>query len=178
MSKKRPLTPEEKQMAAKMKAAITGNPDLTEEAVGAQMGVTQGQVSHWTNARLPVPARRALKLASILGIDDPGEISLDYRALAARMAANPSAVSEIRPDLEISRLQNDIDALRGALAVMAAVMVAHRPAEGAAYARALRKHVPAKFVRQGFVHELIETLEQGVAATAAASARPPSKRPA
>lgn len=82
MSNKRPLTAEEKAMAARMKAIIASTRDMTEESVADAVGVTQGQISHWTGGRLPVPARRAPALASALGIADPGEISLAYRAIA------------------------------------------------------------------------------------------------
>jgi hypothetical protein len=92
MSNKRDLTPEEVAMAARLKAAIAAIPGMTEESLGAELGVSQGAVSHWTGARLPVPAKRAPKLALLLGFDDPGEISTAYRAVVA-MAAEPSAPS-------------------------------------------------------------------------------------
>ncbi len=78
MSAKRPLTPEEKSIAARLRSIIAANPDLTEEGVASTVGVTQGQVSHWTGGRLPVPARRA----AALGIGDPSEISVAYREIA------------------------------------------------------------------------------------------------
>lgn len=82
MSNKRPLTAEEKAMAARMKAIIASSREITEESVADAVGVTQGQVSHWTGGRLPVPAKRAQALAAALGIADPGEISLAYRDIA------------------------------------------------------------------------------------------------
>lgn len=176
--KKRPLTAEEKQMAAVMKAAIAANPDLTEESVGAQVGVSQGQISHWTGGRLPVPSGRAIKLASALGIDDPSSISVAYRELQLQAARGESIGHEMRPDLEIARLQNDVESMRRVIAVMATVMMSHRPAEGASVVRALKKHVPVKFVRQGFVHELLATLEKGEAAASRETAQPGAKRPA
>lgn len=170
MSNKRPLSPDEIRMAERMKSIIAKDPNLTEESVGVQMGVTQGQISHWTGGRLPVPAKRALKLATILGIDDPSEISLAYRELAGRMSSGEAQEVEVEPDLAIARLQNDVHSLRIVLSVMATVMLSHRPAEGAAVARALKKHVPAKFARQGFVAELLQTLERAESAGAAESA--------
>ena len=80
MSNKRPLTAEERRMAALMKSVIAKSQGaLTQESVGAAVGVTQGQVSHWTDGRLPVPAKRAPALAAALGIDDPARISVAYR---------------------------------------------------------------------------------------------------
>ncbi|GAP66823.1 putative phage repressor [Mizugakiibacter sediminis] len=170
---KRPLTPEEKAIARRIKAAIASDPNLTEESVGAQVGVTQGQVSHWTNGRLPVPAARAIKLASVLGIDDPAEISLAYREIAAKAAAGSAVAEGPAPGLASARVENDIDALRYALAAMVTVMVVHRPAEAADVARALRKHVPAKFVRQGYIHELLKVLDSAASAKPKVAAPPP-----
>jgi transcriptional regulator with XRE-family HTH domain len=82
MSNKRPLTAEEQAMADRMKAIIANSDELTEESVAAAVGVTQGQVSHWTGARNPVSARRAPALAAALGIEDPSEISVAYREIA------------------------------------------------------------------------------------------------
>lgn len=75
---KRPLTPEEIEIAERLKARIR-EIGMTEEKLGELVGVSQGQVSHWTGKRLPVPAARAAKLAVALGFNDPGEISLAYR---------------------------------------------------------------------------------------------------
>lgn len=159
-TKKRPLTAEEKAMAVRMRTIIASDPGLTEEGVGAIVGVSQGQISHWTSGRLPVPAKRALKLAAALSIDDPGEISVAYRDVVSRAKAAPPGVDERRPDLMIARLENDIDALRYALGAIVTAMTAHRPAEAGDVARALRKHVPAKFVKRGYVHELLSVLEK------------------
>lgn len=104
---KRPLSPEEIAIAAKLKARIREIPGMTEEKVGAEVGVSQGQVSHWTGGRLPVPAIRAAKLASVLGFDDPGDISIAYRDAyqgeAGRTAA-PSHSHSARLDPRIFRL--------------------------------------------------------------------------
>lgn len=80
MTNKRPLTAEEKQMARLMKGCIANSGGaLTQESVGAAVGVSQGQISHWTDGRLPVPVKRAPALAAALGIDDPARISVAYR---------------------------------------------------------------------------------------------------
>lgn len=165
-------------MAARMKAIINQTDGLTEEFVGAEVGVSQGQVSHWTNARLPVPANRAIKLAAVLNITDPSEISVAYRDLAEKMASNPGADEPMRPDLIIARLENDVDSLRYALGSLVTAMVVHRPTEAADVAEALRKHVPAKFQRQGYVYELLKVLDKVHLAKAARAqnALPSAKR--
>ena len=101
---KRPLTPEEIEIAAELKARIAKTRGLTEEKVGAEVGVSQGQVSHWTNARLPVPIGRAAKLAAMLGFDDPGEISLAYRDAYRGKAAPLPHSQSARLDPRIFRV--------------------------------------------------------------------------
>lgn len=168
MSKKRPLTDEEKAMAAKMKAAIANTPGLTEEIVGAHMGVTQGQISHWTGGRLPVPARRATALAQILGIRDPGEISLQYRAVAPRSVREAPAVYVGGGEDVVADLRQEVAALRLVIATMLTVSTAHRPAEVADVAKRLRRHTPVRLGR-GFVGELLETLDKAVPPDTAAA---------
>lgn len=68
-------------MAATVKAAIASIPDMTEEHLGVIVGVSQGQISHWTGARLPIPASRAARVADALHISDPGSISVAYREI-------------------------------------------------------------------------------------------------
>src|SRR5690242_10867528 len=104
MSTKRPLTPEEREMAAKLKARIASIPGMTEERVGAELGVSQGAVSHWTGARLPVPASRAAKLAAILQFDDPSEISVAYREIVEGAPAKAAT----HQDSQAVRLDHDI----------------------------------------------------------------------
>lgn len=82
MTKKRELTEEERRMADFLKTAIK-DARKTEEQVGAEINVSQGQVSHWTGKRLPVPASRAAPLARAVGIGDPAEISVAYRKIAS-----------------------------------------------------------------------------------------------
>lgn len=80
---------------------------------------------------------------------------------------------ELRPELVIARLQNDVDSLRYAVAALVATMTVHRPAEAADAAKALRKQLPAKFRDQGFAHELASILERaGKPETAAQGASP------
>ena len=167
---KRQLTREEKDMAAKMKAAIAGDRDRTEDGAALAAGVTQGQVSHWTNGRLAVPAKRAPALAGYLGLK-PEDISVAYREL---MGSGPV----VPDDLANNRLENDIDALRHVIDAMAVVMVTHRPRESAELVRALRRNAPAKFLRRGYIHLLLQTLEAArpAAVTAPDAAQPPAKR--
>jgi transcriptional regulator with XRE-family HTH domain len=77
MSKKRPLTDEEERAAAVIKQAIeSGN--KTQDEIAAEVGVTQGMIWQWMNAKLPVPARRAQKLAAAIGLN-PVQVSVAWR---------------------------------------------------------------------------------------------------
>lgn len=108
--KRRKLSREEIEIAARLRDTIKSRDDLTEESVGDAVGVSQGQVSHWTGGRLPVPAKRASALASALGIDDPGKISVAYRELSLGKAVTvtrqwPATRNEGRlPYLEASQI--------------------------------------------------------------------------
>lgn len=158
MTKKRPLNAEELAIAERLKSIIARNPDLTEEAVGAKLGVSQGQISHWTGGRLPVPAIRAAALAKELGIADPGEISIAWRKInATSLVRDPPAYYEVPGDP--ADLRAEIEALKATLAIMIAVATQHRPIEGGDLARRLRKHVPARLLQHGFVHEVLQTLD-------------------
>lgn len=157
MTKKRPLSAEELAIAKRLKSIIARNPDLTEEAVGAKLGVSQGQISHWTGARLPVPATRAAALAKELGIADPGEISIAWRKINTTAVRESPASYRIPADP--ADLRVEIEALKATLAVMIAVATQHRPIEGGDLARRLRKHVPARLLQHGFVHEVLQTLD-------------------
>lgn len=160
MSNKRPLTAEEKTMAARIKAAIVKDSYLTEEIVGAKLGVTQGQVSHWTGGRLPVPATRAAALAEILNIADPADISLKYRALVPKGVRDTAAHYDVPPD-QIAEMRRELDALRAVVAVVLTVSTIHRPAEVADVAKRLHRHIP-KRLGKGFVDELLVTLDKAL----------------
>lgn len=132
-------------------------------AVANAIGVTPGAVSQWKQGTRPVPATLADVLGAYLGID-PATICAKYAILkAAGAGALPTRVDSTadqrRPDLIIRRLENDVDSLRLALGALAATMRVHRPAEAKDAARAIRRTVPAKFVRQGYIHELLSVLE-------------------
>lgn len=160
---KTPIKPSKEAMAF---AAALHDSGLSSAAVASHMDVTPGLVSQWKLGRRPVAIEHAAKLARLLGVDDPGRICAQYAALEADEHTNvvplrnPKEVDERRPDLVTARLENDVDSLRYALAAMVSVMASHRPAEGADVAKALRKHVPAKFVGQGYIAELLKALER------------------
>lgn len=140
---------------------------LKKTVVAEQMGVTPGLVSQWASGHRPVPPEKAVKLAELVGIE-PGRISARYAEFRANDAGNVVPLRQSnehaddrRHDLVIARLENDIDSLRYALGALVAVMTVHRPAEGAAVAKAIRKSVPSKFVKQGYVSELLAVLDKG-----------------
>jgi hypothetical protein len=119
---------------------------------------TQAQVSQWISENHPKPIghRLARELEIALGLEkgqfdtwrkgDPlGERPKDERPLGVVM----------------NQLENDIDALRYALAGMVAIIADERPAEGARVAEAIRKNVPQNFVVRGFLHSLLKKLDAG-----------------
>lgn len=150
-------------------AAAMKNHGASNAAVAKHMGVSDGLVSQWKIGRRPVAPEHAPRLAKFLGISDPTQISAAYGRVQEGQVGNVvplrdyahASGDERRPDLVIARLENDIDSLRFALAAMASVMTVHRPAEAADVARAIRKHVPGKFVQQGYLRELLQALDKG-----------------
>jgi len=146
-------------------AAAFNSSGLTKAAVAKHMGVSDGMVSQWVSGHRPVPPDKAPRLGKLLDID-PVKISAKYAQISEADTGNvvplhkhrPSGDDERRPDLVIARLENDVDSLRYALAALVTVMAVHRPAEGADVAKAIRKHVPAKFVKQGYLAELLKAL--------------------
>jgi len=149
-------------------SAAFSDSGMTKAAVATHMGVSDGMVSQWVSGYRPVPADKAPKLARLLGVADPGSISAKYAQVSEADSGNvvpirkegSSSDDDRRDDLKIARLENDVDSLRYALAALVSVMAVHRPAEGADVAKALRKHVPAKFVKQGYVAELLKALDR------------------
>lgn len=133
--------------------------------VAAAVGVSDGLMWQWLHDRRPVPPDKAVRLAQELNTD-PRRISAKYAAVSA---SEPGNVALLRKEntmddqrdlgLIIARLENDVDSLRYAMASLIAVMAVHRPAEGADVAKAIRKHVPARFVKQGFLPELLKALD-------------------
>lgn len=150
-------------------AAAMKHHGASNAAVAKHMGVSDGLVSQWKVGHRPVAAEHAPRLAKFLGINDPAQISAAYGRVQQGEVGNvvplrdyPSTSGdERRTDLVIARLENDIDSLRFALAAMVSAMTVHRPAEAADVARSIRKHVPAKFVQQGYLRELLQALDKG-----------------
>lgn len=165
MTTRTPPTPSKEAMA--LAAAMTTS-RLNNVAVAKHMRVSDGLVSQWVTGRRPVPPEKAVRLAAYVGTD-PERISAKYAAtLTAQTHGNVVALPKDdgddldprRLDLIVRRLENDVDSLRYALAAIVTVMTVHRPAEAADVAKMLRKHVPAKFVQQGYVQELLQALEK------------------
>lgn len=161
---KQTATPTKESMAF---AAALHESGLSNAAVALHMDVTPGLVSQWKLGRRPIAIEHAAKLARLVGLTDPGKICAQYAQLEADEHSNvvplrqeAHADDERRPDLAIARLENDVDSLRYALGALVTVMASHRPAEGADVAKVLRKHVPSKFVKQGYIAELLKALER------------------
>lgn len=137
-------------------------------AVAEHMGVSPGLVSQWVTGRRPIPAEKAARLAELVGVE-PKALSEKYATVAVQVANSAGGGMRLhvpgderrRDDLVIARLENDIDSLRYALGALVTVMTVHRPAEGEAVAKALRRNVPQKFVKQGYIAELLAVLERG-----------------
>lgn len=162
--------PKNKQAATPTKESLVitaALADTTKSAVAKHMGVSDGLIYQWASGRRPVPAHQAPRLAKCLGVSDPAAVSAAYAKVQQSTIGNvvpmPNAkdADQRRSDLVIARLENDVDSLRFALAAMTAVMKAHRPTEAADAAKTIRRRVPAKFVNQGFLHELLQVLEAG-----------------
>jgi DNA-binding transcriptional regulator YdaS (Cro superfamily) len=155
------------KQALALAAAIAASGHNSAE-VAEHMGVSAGLVSQWITGRRPIPPERAPKLAAFVGLE-PHALSDRYAEISSQVVNGPRSRSSTpahgaedprRSDLVIARLENDIDSLRYALGALVAVMTVHRPAEGVAVAKTLRKSVPAKFVKQGYIAELLDVLER------------------
>lgn len=157
----KPPTPTRQSMA--LDAAIKRS-GLTKAAISVHMGVSPGMVSQWVTGSRPVPAEKAQRLGDYLDVE-PAKISAKFaqhwvpsgNVVPLRQAGGEDA---LRPDLVIARLENDIDSLRYGMAALIAAMTVHRPAEAADVAKTIRKSVPQKFVRQGYLHELLQALDK------------------
>lgn len=75
----RAITREEIAASHLIARAIKQSPKSQEE-IGAEVGVSQGQIWQWANARRGVSSARAVALAGALDIDDPGKISPKWAA--------------------------------------------------------------------------------------------------
>lgn len=149
--------------ALALKAAIK-NSGLKNAPIAEHLGVSEGLISQWTTGHRPVSPDKAGKLAKLLGVD-PSSISPGFASVLAIQDDSVARLPQLndkplRSDLVIARLENDIDALRYAVAALVSTMTIHRPAEAADAARALRRMVPARFRESGLVHELATILER------------------
>jgi len=156
MSKKRELTPEEIAIAARLKAAIASIPGMTEERLGVDVGVSQGAVSHWTGARLPVPAIRARAVADALGIADPAEISVAFREVTRSKVAEEAPHYRTHPALDPSKIAETITALRIIFARRGAVyeIASAEDAEIFAAAYAIRELMPEEVDQEELVEQM------------------------
>lgn len=78
-------------------------------------------------------------------------------------AATPAQKASPAPEIQVNRVENDVDALRYMIGAMSLMIAEKRPAEGAALAKLMRERVPKKFLdRKGSVLAVIEGLEEAV----------------
>lgn len=159
-------------------AAFRSNAALKKARVAAQVGVSAAMVSQWVHGVRPVPARFARPLADALGVTDPRTISAAYAQVAneePENVLNMPGSPALRPGLEKSRIENDVDALRYVVSALVNAMIVHRPTEAKDVAEGIRGLVPAKYLDQGFVGAELAKLERHVgqpkAAVPAASRR-------
>jgi len=137
---------------------------LSQAAAAAAVGVSPANFRQWLQGMRPVPPDKAPKLAQMLDVS-PEAISEKYARVAQNDFGNVVPLRRgdeqdvRRTDLAINRVENDVDALRYALAGLVSVMVIHRPAEAADAATAIRRSVPKKFLERGFVYELLQVLD-------------------
>ncbi|UGB46967.1 helix-turn-helix domain-containing protein [Frateuria edaphi] len=150
-------------------AAAMARAQVNNVSVARHMSVSDGMVSQWVTGRRPVPAEKAARLGAYLDVD-PRSISAKFNAMASSeamgnvvplRAGQAEGDEPLRHDLVIRRLENDVDSLRYALSALVSVMTVHRPAEASDVAKTIRKHVPARYVQQGFVQELLQALDKG-----------------
>jgi DNA-binding transcriptional regulator YdaS (Cro superfamily) len=160
MSKKRQLTPEEIVMASRLKAAIASIPGMTEERLGADIGVSQGAVSHWTGARLRVPAVRARAVAAALGIADPAEISAAYREVTRSKVAEEAPVYRTHATLDPTKIAETVTALRIVFARRGAVYDITSPADAEIFtaAYAIRELMPEDVDQDDLVEEVAKVV--------------------
>lgn len=155
--------PAKSQESLALKAAWLAS-GLKKAAVADHMGVTPGAALQWIEGHRPVPATKAKRLGELLNVA-PDRICAKFAEISEQHSSNvvplrrDDGTDQRRPDLALRRVENDVDALRYALAGVVAVTVIHRPAEAVAVAAAIRRSVPKKFQERGFVQELLITLD-------------------
>lgn len=143
--------------------AAMRNHGIKNAALARHVKVSDGLVSQWRRGRRPVPAHHAPRVASFIDLQNPGLISAEYAQVRTAQAGNAAvdfATHGTTDDLSVRRLENAVDSLRYAVSSLITVMVIHRPTEAREAAKAIRKHVPPKFARTGFLAELLQALDK------------------
>lgn len=160
--RRRALTAEELRIAERIRTIISATDGLTEGIVAEVVGVSPGQISHWSSGRLAVPARRAPALAKALGIDDPGELSVEYRAQRDQHRKSARGVTLISDSSmeELVALRAEVDALRALVVTTLTVGASHRPIEAADVARRIRRHVHPAIARQPTAAEVLDAIDK------------------
>lgn len=150
-----PKTPEAKLISDALYAR-----NMPVKALADHLGLnTENFASQMVNGTKPVPIEYARPIAHLLGLD-PSAISPRYRENADQLAAGGAAVtSGTAAEQAIYNLENDVHAINLVLAALIATMVKHRPAEGAAFAAALKK-LPKGYSEQGLAFQLRRELEK------------------
>lgn len=150
-----PQTPESRPISDALYARR-----ISVKALADHLGLaTENFASQMVNGTRPVPSEHAKPIAELLGLR-PEAISSSYREGLEQFgsAATVGEGEEQRPvDLAINRLENDVHAVNLVLGTILATMVAHRPAEAAELAAALRR-LPPKYRDQGLAYELGQVL--------------------
>jgi transcriptional regulator with XRE-family HTH domain len=156
-------TPVPTRYSLALSAAIKDS-KLTKALIAEHMDVSPGFVSQWASGLRTVPPEKASRLGDLLTIE-PSNISPKFAQHWASPGnvvpiRNDDSADQRRPELIIARLENDIDSLRFAVGALVAAMTTHRPIEAVDVAKSIRKSVPKKFVRQGYLHELLQALDK------------------
>ncbi|MBN8887554.1 MAG: hypothetical protein J0I77_17655 [Rudaea sp.] len=125
---KRTLSDEERAMAATIKAAVERS-TKSQEAIGVEVGVTQGSIWQWMEGKEPVSAKRAPALAAALGIDDPAKISSAYREL--RPNRTEDAIAIFTPE---RRADDNVTAVHIAVESLAVALLRQVPGSAEAFA--------------------------------------------
>lgn len=148
-----------------IKAAIDAA-GMTKAAIAERIGVTPALVSQWASGLRPMSADKTPIFARVVGADNPRAFSIAYGEVEmAQGSTLPIRKAEASGDvreygLTISRIENDIDAMRLAIGLLAGAMKVHRPAEAADVAASIRRSAPPKFRDKGLLGELLAILEK------------------
>lgn len=148
-----------KQGVSNIESGQTKNPEFaTLEPMCRKLGISPKWLLTGTGPKKAGEPERILHLAEPVA----GSYFNEMLAQAGSKATPIKGKQDVplRYELVISRLENDIDALRYAVAALVTSMVVNRPAEALDAAETIRQAVPSKFRDQGFLHELLLVLEK------------------